>query len=904
MNGWIGLLDALRGRMKQLRAVMRRGAAERELSDELSHHVELETAANVRRGLSPVEARRAALVAFGGVERYAERVREVRWTRGVEELFQDARYAARGLWNSPGYALAAVLTLALGIGANAALYGVVDGLVNRMPAGVSGSDRLVRVGQGKVADQWSYPDFRDLAASVPASTIRLAAWQSTRVALGTAGESVRRGGQLVSAGYFDVLGVRPVRGRFFEASEDEVPGRDAVVVLGHDLWRRQYAGADDVVGSTIDVNGHPFVVVGVAPPGFAGLDFEAGAELWFPLMMQGRVMPRSWDVAGRRTSRQLTLLGRLGPGMEPAAATAALIHATSRLPVVEGFERAVPVADPLRGWIPAGWLKRIVPLLAFAGVLTLMVMLTCCANVAGLALSRAMGRSREVAVRLALGAGPGRIIRLLVTEALILSVAAGVAGVVVAFQLAGWFQHRFTQAIWHVELRPDADTLLFTFAAAAVAGLLFGLAPARQAAKQDVQSTLKGGGSRWAERGRLRGTLVAGQVALSLVLLVVTGLLLVRLRTMQRIDVGFDAAPVAAFSVDLHARGYDQDRRARFMDGLRRGLEAVPGVVAVAAPTHVPLGPGVALMAVAVTGVDASSAESHAATSPVDPPGETPARVAVGAVGVPDDFFRVLDVPISRGRAFTAGDLEEGAEAVVVISDVLARRLWPAADPIGRILLLGEATARVVGTVRALALGGLDSADPLQVYVPESRHFQMVEQHVMVRVAGDPRRLLPALRDEVRRVDPAVPVFDMHVLDDRIAAQLATQRSLTRVLAGFGVVALLLALVGVYGVVATNVAARRREIGIRVALGARAREVTALFVGRGARLALSGAVAGTLAALAVGRLVSSVFYGIRPLEPAVLLASPLALLAATLLASWLPARRAARVDPVETLRRD
>lgn len=910
--------DAAAGRLRQLRALLQKRRVERELADELAHHVALETEQNIGRGMAPAEARRAALVAFGGVERYAEQVREVRWTRWVEDVAHDVRYAVRTLVRARTFSVTVVLTLALGIGANAALYGVIDGLVFRMPTGVPQSDGLVWVQNDGRIWGFAHADLRDLRSGAT-DVIDVAGYQRAGVALRARGEPVRVYAQLVTANYFDVLGMRPAQGRWFVADEDEVPARDAVAVISHDLWQSQYAGATDVAGADVVINGQPFTVIGVAPPGFRGLSVENRADVWVPFMTQPWTMAREYDVLGSRTSPSVEAVARLVPGVEPGQAETALVVAAGRLPEAARFDPVRPKVTPMRGWIPPGALLEAGAVLGFAGILTLVVLLICCANVAGLQLARSLGRGREIAVRLSLGAGRGRLVRLLITESVLLAIAAGALGLLISAWLARWLMVRFSGSDGPFDamvVTPHAGTIIVTFLLALAAGLAFGLLPALRTVRPGLMPTMKGNHPGTAGGRRMRAVLAGAQVALSLVLLMAAGLFVNRMAEIGDVDIGFDAGRMAAFSVDLRANGYDAAGRELFFDELRRRLRSVPGVADVAAPTYVPLRTGVAVMAIAPP----QGAEPAGSAADEEVPGgvrTANGRIGAEAVGVGAAFFNTLEVRAVRGRTLDERDI--GADAGnIVISEPLARRFWGDRNPIGETLVVGTETlsvedgdtvrtspvATVVGTVAPLAIGSLGSNETLQIYVPEDRHFQLASQGVLIRIAGDPDAVLPRVREEVRRMDDALPLTDLGVLAGDLERQLGTQRTLTRLVGGFGVLALLLAVVGLYGAVAATVAARTREVGVRIALGARATDVTRMFVGNGVRIAGYGLAAGLLLALATGRLISTFVWGVRPFDPIVLALTALTLIGAAALASWLPARRAARIDPMTTLREE
>lgn len=910
---------AVLGSVRQVRALLLKRKVERELTEELAHHVAMETEQNIARGMDPAEARRAALVAFGGVDRYAEKVRDARWTRWLEDLARDVKYALRSLGRSRAFTGAAILTLALGIGANAALYGLIDGLVLQMPTGVPETDRLAWVQNDGRNWDFAHADLRDLQHA-GRGAIHLAGYQRTAVAMRAHEEPVRVWAELVTGNYFDVLGMQPERGRWFTAEEDEVPARDAVAVISHTLWQTQFAGDADVVGRIVALNGHSFTVIGVARPGFRGLSVENRSDLWVPFMTQPWIMPRDYDLLGSRTHVSVSTVGRLAPGIESRQAAAALGVAAGQLPVADRNEAVIPHLIPMRGWIPAGALSEEGAIFGFAGLVTIFVLLICCANVAGLQLARSLGRGREIAVRMALGAGRGRLIRFLVTESVLLATAAGALGTLLAWWLLRWLVVRFGDMgegpFGALDVTPHGGTILVTFVFALIAGLTFGLMPALRTVRPGLMLTMKGEPLGASGGRRMRGWLSGMQVALSLVLLMATGLFINRARELGDVDVGFDAEHLAAFAVDLPANGYDDAARDPFFNEVRRRLRTVPGVQSVAGPTFVPLGSGT--MRTGVTPEEGAGSQPSSSAGASPPGGRmASARVPVVVVGVDGEFFSTLEVRAMSGRTLAAEDLR-AAEKNVVVSAQLAQRLWPTASPVGRRIVLGTersvtaagdtvavpAFATVVGTVDPIPISMLAEPDPMQVYVPQNRHVQWSTQSVLLRFSGDADAVLPRVRDEMRRLDDALPLIGLRVLARDIDEQVGAQRALTRLVGGFGVLALLLAVIGLYGMVASAIAGRTREIGVRIALGARAGDVTRMFVGSGVRVACCGIAVGMLLALPTGRLISSVIWGVSAFDPRVLMVTSLTLVAAAAAASWIPARRAAKIDPMETLRQE
>jgi predicted permease len=853
----------------------------------------------VRGGMSPEEARRQAVLAFGGVEGRREECRDARGTRVVEELVSDVRYASRSLRRSPVFALAAVLTLALGIGANSALFELLNGLVHRMPPGVSDTDRLVWVDADSKIEEASYADYRDLVATATPAFRGVAAYTSTSLALGAEGEPAKVSGQLVSGNYFTVLSASPVLGRGFSPEEGRVPGADPVVVIGHELWEERFAGDRRVVGRAVVLNGHTFTVIGVAPPGFTGVDIEEPADLWVLATMQQVAMPRGkLDVLGNRKLPIFRLVGRLHDGVTPEQADRAIGVAAKRVDLLDP-DRRHPFqlkTTPLHGWIPAAQLKGMRSLIAFAWLVTGLVLAVACANVANLLLARVVARRREIGIRLTLGVGRGRLLRFLLTEALILSLTGGALGLLLSVWVASWFRLRIPGPWGRLDVSPDARTILFTLALAAATGVLFGLVPAWRAGRPEVVAALKGDDPAWLRRTRVQSVLVVVQLALSLVLLLSAALFLRRLQATQRVDVGFDTENVLTLSFDLSSLSYSPPARAAFLTDLRARIERLPGVRSVSVPAFVPMASSAMLFSASTSGGDGSPAA-----------GRECALAAMMGAGAAN--FRTLGIDILRGREMDERELASSA-GTVIVSESLAAQCWPGEDAVGKLIRFdgfGEAPLEVLGVARDISFGSAGEPELPQVYVPSTRALSTVssaEVHLLVRTAGDPAPVLPMVRAEFHRMDPRLPLFDVRTLAQVVDGKLGFQRRLTGVVAGFGALALLLAALGLYGVVAFTVAGRTREIGVRMALGARPGQVVGGFVRDGFRLALVGCAAGGVLSLASGRLIGAFAPGIRPADPVAFAAVGCVLGLVTLLATYLPARAASRVDPMEALRAD
>lgn len=914
---WLGLRSGVSG---LVRSVFRRRSVESDLEAELALHLELETEQKIREGMDPAAARRAALLAFGGVERFKEECRDERRVRVLEELVSDLRYALRGLRRNSGFAVVAILTLSLGIGANAGLFGLLNALFLRPPTGVPTTERLVRIGNGAALSglfaRISAPDFRDLAEGA-AEVVELAgATRTAGMALGSAGEPVRVRGQLVSGSFFSVLGVAPLHGRGFLPDEDLAADGSTVVVLGHELWEREFGADPGIVGRSVLLNGHGFTVVGVAPPGFTGLELEEPASLWVPLSAQPLALPRSYDPLTERDIPEIQVIGKLRGDATAARAEAALRIAAERVETVapvERFRPLRPLVAPLRGWVPMADMGDAAPLIGFAWVLTGLLLLVICANLANLLLARAVARRREIGIRLALGAGRGRLVRLLVAESLTLTSSAGFLGLLLAYWAAYLFQARFRGPLAPLEVTPDLTTLGFTLAISALTGLVFGLLPARRASRPEVVSALKGDDGGPTRRSRLQATLVVAQIALSLVLLAAGGIFLRRLQAAGEAKLGFDAEQVLLASFDLSSLGYTPAGRAQFYTELRERAARLPGVRAVTVPASVPLVGPIGLEGIMLPGAETGTGV-HGHKGPVR--GNIGEGLVPGGGGnlvaaqlpVAPDYFATLGIPLLRGRPIEERDLN-AAVPVAVVSESFARRFFGGEDPLGQTISLQRRAAEdvlveIIGVAADIAYSELAEEPRPHFYLPYSKSFEPFETTVALRAAGDPALAAPALRELLRDLDPNLPVFDLRTLETVVEVKLGTQRGITGLVASFGTVALLLAALGLYGLIAFTVAGRTREIGVRIALGAGERQVVAHFLADGARLIALGLASGTLLALAVGRLIASAATGTVAADPLTLIGVGGGMAAVALLATYLPARRGARVDPMVALRRE
>lgn len=818
----------------------------------------------------------------------------------VEQVSTDLKLAARLLVKNPGFTAVALVSLALGIGATTTIFSLLNALLlqplpGRQPA------RLATVYtsdfSGPRYGTSSYADYLDFRAGSPAFE-GLAAYGAKPLLFTEGSESQRVLAQLVSGNFFDVLGLPARFGRTILKGE-ETAGEHPVIVLSDAFWRSRFAADPGVVGRAVALNGKPYTIVGVGPAGFAGLIRGVGVDLFVPVAMDPSL---TGDPLDSRGNRGLLLIGRLRPGagVEEARAELALVarrlHAshpdswTDR----QGKPRAVSVLPE-----DASRVLPIVrgPISAFLGVLfaaVALVLLVACSNVASLLLARANTRRREIAVRVALGAGRGRLVRQLLTESLLLGGLAGVLGVALAelsIRLILAFQPPLPFSL-ALGLELDARVLLFALALSLATGVVFGLLPALRASRTGPRAALQARGTdARSKRGiALRDLLVTAQVAGSLVLLVSAGLLLRSLGNAQAIDPGFDPERALVFSLDLQAQGYDPARGAAFYAALQERLQATAGVTAASFATYLPLTLGGERRGMRVVGYEPGAGEDM--------------EIASSFVGA--SYFEAMRTAIVRGRGLTEQDAP-GGRAVVVVNEAFVRRYWPGRDGLGERLALGwdesEVVMEVVGIARDGKYASLGEAPTPYVFFPH-RQLYRSQMAVVVRTESDPTALVAQMRRQVHALDPTLPVYDVKTLSAHLGTSLFPARAAATLLGLTGALALLLAALGLYGVLSYLVTLRTREIGVRVALGARREDVMRLVVGRGVKLAGAGLAIGLLASFGVTRFLSFLLYGTSPLDPATFAVVVALFAVVTLVAAWAPARRAASVEPLVALRED
>jgi predicted permease len=807
-------------------------------------------------------------------------------------VWQDLRYALRMMRRSPGFTAVAVVTLALGIGANTTIFSFIDAFFLR-PLPVEDPFRLVSVyGDPNPYSGFCYPEYTHFRDHSTVFAGLAAHYSTAPLNVVADGDSKEAAGAVVSGNYFSVLRVKPLLGRFFAPDEDAVPDRNPVAVISFGLWQSRFAGDPAIVGKPLRVNGAPFTVNGVTPQEFRGVLTGAPNEMWIPTMML-RVGWRGCD-GFKYDCRRLDLIGRLAPGHKIAEARAEISSLAAQLAAANPATnrgrsaRLMPAIGPRPG--EREYFSDQARLLAAVAGMLLVI---ACANLAGLLLARSSARDKEIAVRLSVGASRVRLVRQLLTESLALAALGGALGLA----LSGWAKYRLlgfysAGAEGHqrfYDLSLDPRVLFYSLALSMLTGLLFGLVPAIQETRQDLTSALKEDAGSWtSRRGLLRSGLVAGQVGLSLALLVGAGLLT---RSAAHVSQGanFDASHVALLRLRPGLLRYSPERARAFHREVVRRLEALPGVQSVTLAR----GLGLAWL---------GCCEFRVAL-----PGNRPERqedaLRVAGHWIGPHYFETLRIPLVAGRDFDDRD-RTGSPLVAIVNETLARRLWPDGSPLARLLIVDEKQYAVAGVAKDARLrNALEGPLPF-LYVPYWQDDGQTDSRMCIRVAGDPAAMLPLIRREIAVVDSGVPISEDMPMTRQVEGVYMAVRLASTVLTCAGAVALFLSAIGLYGVLAFVVNRRTHEIGIRMALGACPVDVLKLVLQQGMGLAVAGTALGLLMAAALTRLLASWLYGIPPRDPVTYLLGTLLLLTIALLACYLPARRATRVDPLVALRHE
>jgi predicted permease len=899
----------------RLRALFRREQIDRELDEEMRFHLEMRARENVEAGMSPKEAWRAAHRDFGNPLLVREDSRGAWSFALLESLLQDLRYGARTLWRNPVFAAAAILTLALGIGANTAIFTLLDTVVLRpLPVDRPGELYIFGTRSGatsihteSVPDRdtsfFSHPLFRDFAQHTEAFS-SLAAVSSFSVRSYLSPDLQARGApveiaeaRLVSGTFFETLGVRAQRGRTIRPEDDRVPGGHPVAVVSHAFWTGHLGSRPDAVGLPLRINGTQYTVLGIAPPEFQGATVGSPTDVWVPLAMQAE-LERAEPVLDDRNTMWLRIIGRLSPEVDPEVAEARTNALFRRLLVAEAgtevasedrlrIERLTTHLAPFaRGFSDLrGRYSR--PLLLLMVVVGL-VLLIACANVGNLLLARASSRQREVAVRLALGAGRRRLVRQLLTESLLLALLGGALGLLVARWVLDFLLSLITSEPG-LAVRLDLPVLAFTLGVSVATALLFGLAPARRAARVDLDPALKSQRviSGDAARGfGLRGGLVVSQVALSLLLLVMAGLFLRSLQNLRSQELGYRPDGVLVVAIDPQGGGYSPEELPGLYRNLVEGLEARPEVGSASLSLFAPL--------------SLSRWRTEVDVAGYDPPG--PEARAIEVSFVTPGHLETLGVRLLGGREPDAGD-REGSPKVAMVNETFARHYFGNESPLGRRFGVdgpeSSGEIEIVGVLRDVKVHDLWSETPRLVYLPVAQHGEY-----LFSLQVHARSELPAvrLREAIAAVAPELPVVSVRSFEEQVERSLRQERLLSQLTAFFGLLALVLATVGLYGVLAYGVAQRTNEIGIRMALGAEPGEVLKAELATAMRWVGTGIVLGLAAAVGASHLVSSLLFGLGPIDPATLLVTTASLVVVAALAAYGPARRASRLDPVRALR--
>ncbi|HEX5707826.1 MAG TPA: ABC transporter permease [Pyrinomonadaceae bacterium] len=820
-------------------------------------------------------------------------------------LWQDLRYGLRMLRKSPGFTLVAVLALALGIGVNTAIFSGVSAFVLRPLPGVGDPAQVVTLyeqtrADGETYTEFSYPDFVDFREQSGDVLEGMAAHDMVQAALGEGGE--RDGevvwGQLVTDNLFDVLRVKMHLGRGFLPEEDATPNTHAVVVLSHALWQNRFGADDSIIDKTVNLNGKPYTVVGVSEREFTGAKWALGMQFFVPMMMREQLAGSSRDWYKQRGNHYFDSIARLKDGVTAAQASAALSNVSRRLEEQypdarpKGAEMVV-VPEPEGRWEDMAGVVRLSSAMAL-GVVGL-ILLIACANVANLLLARAVSRRREIGIRLALGASRARIVRQLLTESILLSLIGGGLGLLLAYWITDMMTTFFPVIAYTItlELSPDTRALWFTLAVSLLTGLVFGLVPALQASRPDVVPVLKGETPQ--PRGRvrrfgLRGALVVSQVALSLVVLVCAAMFVKSFRNAKTIDPGFATENVLTASLNPGLMGYEREQGKEFYRQLVERVEGLPGVESAGLVNWLPLG-------------DSSSTWGpiYRADQPVPEPGS---GLDTHVASVSPGLFEAMEISLVSGRDFEERDRAGVLPEAVILNETLARRLWPNEEAVGKQLKIGRTepeTLEVVGVVRDAKYRSLGEQPRNHIYVSLEQTYRAA-MSVVVRTKGDPASMTPALRGAVKTLDPRMPLYNVKTMEQHMTWALWAQNMAASLSMAFGLLALVLAATGLYSVIAYSVSQRTREIGIRMALGAQPGDVLRMIARQGLTLTLVGLAFGLGGALVMTRVVASLLYGVGTTDLTIFVGVPLALAAVALLATYIPARRATKVDPMVALR--
>src|SRR5579859_2349924 len=880
--------------MRRFAALFLRKHLERQLDAELRSHLEIAVEMNLRKGMSAEDARHEAFRSFGGVEQTKELYRERRGLPMIENTLQDLRFGLRMLRRSPGFSILAILCLTLGIGANAAVFSWVEGILFRPYPAVSHQERLFALGGTERGEAHgtplSWPDFVDLQrSSTLFDTLFVSKITGTTLSIGDRAE--RTTGSIVSANYFDAIGVHPILGRGFEPGEDTGRNAHPVTVISYQLWQGRFKGDPQIIGKTQRLNGVVHTIVGVAPQGFYGTFVGWAMQFWVPASMEEIFEAGGYKLEDRG-ARWIEAYGRLKPGVTREQAQEETSAVAKRL------EADYPDTNRGRGmqlwplWqTPFNNASTLLPTLEIMLAVVFFVLLIACANVGNLLLVRSFARRHEMTVRLAIGASRGRLMKQLLTEGVILSAFGAVGGLLVAH----WCRHALVLLFparggvsMHLPGEIDWRVMAVSAGVCLLATLVVGLVPAMQSGQIDLAGALKSDSAGVVgSRGRawVRSGLVVMQVALSFVLLVGAGLLLQSLQKIRNSSPGFSTHGVLSTAVDLVSAGYDAQRAKNFQDELLNRVKALPGVESAVFARATPLGYG-------------SYSESPIAVDGYQPPPEEQPTVEYNEVG--PDYFVTMGIPLVSGREFTRAD-DEKAALVAVVNETMARRYWRGKDPIGERVQVKGRWMRVVGVAKDSKYQSVRETPKPFFYVPWRQNFS-VGGGLYVRTPLSPETMATALAREVHALDGNLAPYEMITMQEQVDRSTSPQKVAVTLVGVLGTLALLLAAVGLYGVMSYAVSQSARELGLRMALGAEASNVWRLVMSRGLALIAIGVLLGAAAALGLTRLMGNLLYKVSPRDPLAFGAAIAVMMIAALTACFFPALRATRTDPARALR--
>jgi predicted permease len=916
----------------RLRSLFRKSRVEQDLSEELHFHLEKLTEEKVGQGMSAKEARYAALRELGGMEQIKEECRDMRRVSYLENFLQDVHFGLRQLRRNPGLTAVIILSLALGIGANTAIFSLIDAvMLQTLPVKQPGQIVLLNwVTQGwptflqSMSGNWdhdktgrttstsfSYPVFDQIRAlnSVFSGVCGFA--DRGRLNVGVDGQAGMAEAELVSGDFFSTLRVEPILGRTFTLEDDRAQA-SPVAVISFGYWERRFGHDARVIGKSITVNGVPFSLLGVAPPQFFGVQPGRSVDIYLPLSTEPQVDPaRSQPGESEfeeRSAWWVLILGRLKPGVPEEQARAGLdvilrqnvtadAGASLKAPAIPHIE--LSSASKGLNYLRQEFSRPLYILMAVVGL----VLLIACANVAKLLLARATTRQREIAVRLALGAGRQRLVRQLLTESVLLSVLGGIAGLVLAF----WASHLLVVLISrdepiYLHVSPDVRVLGFTLLVSLLTGILFGLAPALRSTRVNLTPALKEGAKSWPGQNNrfahlhvgLGKALVVSQIALSLLLLVGAGLFVRTLENLENIRTGFNARNLLLMGLDPTQAGYTGERLESFYENLHERLSAIPGVQNASLSSSV-----------LVSGGESNDVISIPGYSPQPADGLPNGTVSVHTNGIGDGFFETMGIPLLLGQTLNPHDIASSSN-LAVVNEAFARKFFGNSNPVGRHFTSGSASSKeveIVGVVQNAKYTDLRQEVPPTVYYSYAASVGgLGAMNFEVRTAGNPKGWTSAVRDAVQAIDKGVPLLFVKTQTEQIDQTLLQERLFAKLTSFFSLLALVLACIGLYGVISYMVVQRSHEIGIRMALGAERDDVLKMVIGNGIKMTLIGVGFGIVGALALTRFLSSLLFGVRPTDAGTFVVVTLVLVGMALFACYLPARRATKVDPMVALR--